>query len=62
MFSGNDLRKRLFVNNYEQWSSLLTKPFLSDRKLEVFQVEDGIILPVKYMNETVYRGGYSIVI
>ena len=57
MFSGNNLRKRLFVNNYEQWSSLLTKPFLSDRKLEVFQVEDGIILPVKYMNEAVYRGG-----
>ena len=57
MFSDNDLKKRLFVNNYEQWSNLLTKRFLSDRKLGIMQVENGIILPAKYVGKPASRGG-----
>ena len=41
----NQLKRRLYVPNFEHWKALCTKKYFSDRQLEVQTVERGIILP-----------------
>ena len=57
MFSDEELQKRLFVNNYKQWANLANKHFLSDRKLKVTELKNGILLPPEEEENSMYRGG-----
>ena len=57
MYSDKELQKRLFVNNYESWANLVNRKFLSDRKLEVQEIDNGIILPPKDAGNSKYNGG-----
>ena len=57
MVSEENLKKRLFVNNYSQWADLASRKFLSDRKLEVREIAKGIILPAKEADNSTYKGG-----
>ena len=57
MLSDKEMQKRLFVGNYDKWTNLINKRFLSDRKLQVDEVDNGIILPAKWVEEPVYKGG-----
>ncbi|MBR1729793.1 MAG: glycosyltransferase family 61 protein [Selenomonadaceae bacterium] len=45
------------MSNYDQWSDLVNKKFLSERKLNVQIIENGIILPAKDLGRAVYGGG-----
>ena len=57
MLSDKELQKRLYVSNYDQWANLVNKNFISDRKLKVTEIDDGVILPAKWVEEPVYKGG-----
>ena len=57
MLSDKEMQKRLFVGNYEQWANLINKRFLSDRNLQINEINNGIILPAKWVEEPVYKGG-----
>ena len=57
MFSEEELKQRLYVNNYEQWTKLANRKFLSERKLNVTEIDNGIILPAKFVGESVSKGG-----
>lgn len=41
----NELRRRLYVPNFEHWQQICTKKYFSERALEVRTVENGIIIP-----------------
>ena len=58
MYSEEELKKRLFVNNYNQWADLANKKFLSNHTVKIDEVENGIILPAKYVDSPTFRGGY----
>ena len=51
-----DLTRRLYVENFEQWEKTLSQKKFSDRKLEVKVVERGIILPMRRKNGE-WKGG-----
>ena len=57
MLSEKELQKRLYVGNYDQWAELVNKKFLSERKLNVTEIDNGVILPAKWVEEPVYKGG-----
>ena len=51
-----DLTKRLYVKNVDEWKAELSKKRFSDRELEVKVVERGIILPPRRIDGK-YKGG-----
>ena len=60
MLSDDELRRRLYVPNFEHWKNLCTKEYFSDREPKIKIVEDGIILPARkkeYKEDHRYVGG-----
>lgn len=57
MYSEKELRKRLFVSNFDKWADLANKNFLSENKLNVRELENGLILPAKDFGDGFWRGG-----
>ena len=53
------LRHRLFVGNFEEWKESSLRNYLSDRKLSVKILNDGIVLPPIHANtkQSLYFGG-----
>ena len=47
----SELRRRLYVDDYEQWARQCSRKYFSDRRLEVRTVENGIILPARPVDE-----------
>ncbi len=55
-----DLRKRLYVKNYDEWADCSQRKCFSEASLELRQVPDGLILPVRNIPSRVaplYEGG-----
>ena len=54
-----DLKKRLYVPNYDEWETDCQMNFYSDKELTVKTIENGIILPPKSKNNSKleYSGG-----
>ena len=56
-----ELQKRLIVKNYDQWKEKLSTTKLSEEKLNVRTLENGIVLPAKFIpgkeDLLLYRGG-----
>ena len=52
-----DLTKRLYVENVEDWEKHLFKERVFDAKLEVDVIERGVVLPSRVVGFGIYTGG-----